>query len=75
MARRLCSWTRDDRGTTSIEYAILAALISCGIIVSTRTIGGNLTRVYAAVADGLGSSEATAAPAPAAASAVRGNGS
>ncbi len=71
MLRCLRLWTSDDRGVTSIEYAILAALISCGIIASTRTLGNNLAGVFSAVASGLDSS-ATVAPPAAVPNAVHG---
>ncbi len=62
MQLRLRLWMRDDRGATSIEYAVLAALISCGILVSVRSVGANLSGVYAAIADGLSGGGAVAVP-------------
>ena len=64
MLRYLRVWTSDSRGTTSIEYAILAALISCGIIASTRTLGNNLAGFYSAVASGLDGSSSAATSSP-----------
>ena len=57
---RLRSWVRDDRGATAIEYAILAGFVSCAIMVSIHTLGGNLGLVFTSIADAL-----DAAPPPA----------
>ena len=46
---RLRRWVRDDRGATAIEYAIIAGLISCTILVSVQTLGANLNLVFASL--------------------------
>ena len=33
-------------GATAIEYGLIAALISVGIITAVTTLGGNLTSVF-----------------------------
>ena len=48
---RLRSWVRDERGATAIEYAILAGFVSCAIMISISTLGGNLNLVFTSVAD------------------------
>ena len=74
MRKRLRLWTNDLRGTTSIEYAILVALISCGIVVSSRSLGGNLAATYYAVANGFGGGGTVNAPPPATTNGVKGGG-
>ena len=48
---RLRTWVRDDRGATAIEYAILAGFVSCAIMISVQTLGGNLGLIFTSVAD------------------------
>ncbi len=37
---------RDQRGTTAIEYGLIACLISIVIVASVRQLGGNLLNNY-----------------------------
>lgn len=39
-----------EKGTTSIEYALLASLIFVAIIVSVTQLGGGVTRMYQLIA-------------------------
>ena len=66
---RLQFWVRDDRGATAIEYAILAGFVSCAILVSIHTLGGNLGLVFTTVAEAI---DGTPPPPPASANASHG---
>lgn len=48
--RRLAS---DTSGTTAIEYAMVASLISIVIVAACNSIGGSLKTFFASVSDGL----------------------
>jgi pilus assembly protein Flp/PilA len=41
---------RDERGVTSIEYALIALLIALGILSSLKLLGTDLTALYNNVA-------------------------
>jgi len=43
-------WIDDERGVTSIEYALLAALIAMVVLGSVMSLGGQLADAYTAVA-------------------------
>ncbi len=45
---------RDCRGATSIEYALLAALIALGISAALITLGGSVRLPFQNAAAGLG---------------------
>ena len=49
----LARFARDDSGATAIEYGLLAALISVGIIGVATTVGTNLKAVLQKIADNL----------------------
>ncbi|MBL4854119.1 MAG: Flp family type IVb pilin [Robiginitomaculum sp.] len=51
----------DESGATAIEYGLIAALISVGIISAATTLGGNINNRFEVVAEAVGS--AGAAPA------------
>jgi pilus assembly protein Flp/PilA len=44
---------RDDSGATSIEYTMIAALISVAIVASANALGVNLSVVWGTVAAGM----------------------
>ena len=44
---------RDTRGATSIEYAMIASLISIVIVLGVTTIGTKLANFFASVAAGF----------------------
>lgn len=44
--RRLAPFWKDKRGTTAIEYAVIATLISIVIVGGARTIGTNLQTLF-----------------------------
>ena len=52
---RIAGWLKgfidDQDGVTSIEYALLAALIFGAIVVSVGLLGGSIERLYGDVAD------------------------
>lgn len=39
-------FAQDESGATAIEYGLIAALISVGIIVAVQTLGGGLAGVF-----------------------------
>lgn len=41
---------RDETGTTAIEYTLIGACISVGILVAVQSIGGSLTGVFETIA-------------------------
>lgn len=43
----------DDRGSTAIEYALICAIISIGIVASLMVISGDLDGRFTSVADSL----------------------
>jgi pilus assembly protein Flp/PilA len=46
-------FAQDESGATAIEYGLIAALISVGIIVAITTLGGNLASVFNNIATKL----------------------
>jgi pilus assembly protein Flp/PilA len=48
------NFLRDDSGATAIEYGIIAAGISVGIIVTVNTIGGQMKNMFTTVSTQLG---------------------
>lgn len=43
----------DEEGATAIEYGLLAALISVGIIVAVSSIGGQIADAFDSIDDQL----------------------
>lgn len=43
----------EERGTTAIEYALIASLISVVILTAGTTIGTRLTTIFVSVAAGF----------------------
>lgn len=50
MTRRLIAFWTDTRGTTAIEYGLIASCISVVIMVAGVTIGSGVGALFAAVA-------------------------
>jgi pilus assembly protein Flp/PilA len=50
---RLVPLLRDQRGTTAIEYALIASLISIGILAAATSVGTTLTGVFLSVSTAL----------------------
>ncbi|WLR94816.1 Flp family type IVb pilin [Shinella zoogloeoides] len=46
MARLLTSFLSDEKGATAVEYGLLAALISVGMIVGLTNFGGALNNTF-----------------------------
>ena len=44
----------DESGATAIEYGLIAALISVGIIAVAQVIGGEVSATFNEIGDGLG---------------------
>jgi pilus assembly protein Flp/PilA len=55
----LKKFKNDESGATAIEYGLIAALISIGIITAASAIGGNVAERFNAVSERL---EATPTP-------------
>ena len=52
MPKRFCL-AQKERGTTSIEYAIIAALISIGILVAFRMVSGSVQNLYLIISNAM----------------------
>lgn len=50
-------FVKDESGATAIEYGLIAALISVGIIAAATTLGNGLSALF----NGLGGEMSTAA--------------
>ena len=48
-------WFRDESGATSIEYALMAALMSVLLIAAVRSIGTSTVSAFNQVASGFAS--------------------
>ena len=46
-------FVKDESGATAIEYGLIAALISVGIIAAATTLGTNIGSVFTTVSDSL----------------------
>jgi pilus assembly protein Flp/PilA len=53
MRERLLNFLRDERGATAIEYGLIAALISIGIIAGAKTIGSTVSTTFSNVASNM----------------------
>jgi pilus assembly protein Flp/PilA len=58
--KKLMRFLKDEEGVTAVEYGLIAALISVGIIVATQTIGGKVSTAFQTIADALPGGEAPA---------------
>lgn len=52
---------QDESGATAIEYGLIAALISVGIIAAATTLGGNLGNLFNGIAGKIGAGATNAA--------------
>ncbi len=48
----LCFW-KDQRGVTAIEYAIIAGLVSAGLIASFTNIGVTVANKFPSISNAL----------------------
>ena len=55
MLRLMAKIYKDEGGATSIEYALIAALIAIAAILAMTTIGANLANTFNDLADELSS--------------------
>lgn len=55
-------FAQDESGATAIEYGLIAALISVGIIAAVSVLGDGLQGVFETINTELGFEEAPAAP-------------
>jgi pilus assembly protein Flp/PilA len=51
--KHLTKFFKDDRGVTSLEYALIAALIAVVIILSVTFVGEEASKTYSNVASVL----------------------
>lgn len=54
MWRTLQSFFHDSSGATAIEYALLASLISIGVITTVTAVGAKLNGSYSNIANAFG---------------------
>lgn len=52
--RQLEHFLTDQSGATAIEYGLIAALISVGIIAAATLLGGNLGALFNGIANVIG---------------------
>jgi pilus assembly protein Flp/PilA len=50
----LNKFVNDESGATAIEYGLIAALISVGIILAATALGGSLGNLFNGISDKLG---------------------
>jgi pilus assembly protein Flp/PilA len=53
MKKLFARFMKDESGATAIEYGLIAALISVGIITAVTTVGDNLSSTFNTVANEL----------------------
>ena len=51
--KKLISFFKDEEGATAIEYGLIAALISVGIVASVTLVGGGLVNTFTTVSASL----------------------
>jgi len=54
MKSSIVRFLRDESGATAIEYGLIAAGISVAIIVTVKTLGGQLKNTFQSVSTQLG---------------------
>ena len=57
--KTLIKTRKNEIGATAIEYGLIAALISVGIITAVTAVGSNLTNVFGSVSSTLGKAATT----------------
>lgn len=58
----LKKFKNDESGATAIEYGLIAALISVGIIAGASAIGGNLSERFTMIGNELKEAEPETTP-------------
>jgi len=56
-------FAQDESGATAIEYGLIAALISVGIIVAVSALGNSLGDTFTKITNELNTANGSAAPA------------
>ncbi|MHA6689896.1 Flp family type IVb pilin [Devosia sp. A449] len=56
-------FAKDESGATAIEYGLIAALISVGIILAASALGTNLGDLFNGISNRLGAVTVPTAPA------------
>lgn len=46
---KVTRFLKDESGATAIEYGLIAALISVGIIAAATTLGGGLSNLFTGI--------------------------
>ncbi len=57
--KTLSRFINDESGATAIEYGLIAALISVGIIAAATTLGGGLANLFNGIGGTLNTSAGT----------------
>ncbi len=53
MIKKLIQFLKDEQGASSIEYALLAALISVVIVGAATAVGGGLIATFTSISTAL----------------------
>ena len=53
MKNLIARFMKDESGATAIEYGLIAALISVGIITAVSTVGNNLEATFEQISGNL----------------------
>lgn len=53
MTKLVARFAKDESGATAIEYGLIAALISVGLVAILTTVGGDLVAIFTAVSAAL----------------------
>jgi pilus assembly protein Flp/PilA len=53
MIAALRSFLRDERGTTAIEYALIAVLMSIALIAGATALGPEIAKLFKTASDGF----------------------
>lgn len=64
MTQIFARFMKDESGATAIEYGLIAALISVGIIAGAQTIGSSIKGVFSDIGTKISGSGAGGAAAP-----------
>ncbi|MFZ1180985.1 MAG: Flp family type IVb pilin [Herbaspirillum sp.] len=53
MKNQLIRFLQDEKGSTAIEYGLIAGLIAVGIVASLRSVSGGLQGLFAKIMTAL----------------------
>lgn len=54
--KTIARFVQDESGATAIEYGLIAALISVGIIAAATTLGNGLSNIFSGIGNKLSNS-------------------